>query len=102
MCVPHPMPDETPTPSPSSTPRTPSSPAPRWKRVVFGFSLSRVQAVIGTVAGIVSIGGAFVSIVPYARAAPTGELVARGTEAGSHPGVTGATIHGLTTPNALV
>ena len=38
--------------------------------------MSRVQAIVGTVAGIVSIAGALFSLTPFARAVNTGELVA--------------------------
>jgi hypothetical protein len=64
-------------------------------------SLSRVQAVVGTLAGVVSIAGAVVSVTPLARST-TGQLVATVQEAGSHRGVGDATIEVLTTTNEVV
>jgi hypothetical protein len=72
------------------------------KRVIEGASLSRLQAIVGTVAGIISIAGAFCSLTPFARSASTGELVATVREAGSERRVTDATIEVLTTRNEVV
>jgi hypothetical protein len=76
----------------------------RWKHFVFGESpsLSRVQAIVGTLAGIVSITGALASLTPFPRSGTTGELVATVQEAGSHRSITDATIEVLTTQNDIV
>ena len=70
--------------------------------MVFGRSLSRVQAIVGTLAGIVSITGALFSLTPFARAGNTGQLVATVQEGGSHRNITDATIEVLTTQNDIV
>jgi carboxypeptidase family protein len=85
--------------TPPSTPRTRWA---GWKHVLFGEPLSRVQAIVGTLAGIVSITGALVSLMPFARTAHTGELVATVQDAGSHRSITDATIEVLTTQNDIV
>lgn len=72
-----------------------------WKHVIAGPSLSRVQAIVGTLAGMISIAGALVSISPFARSA-NGELVATVQEAASHRGVADATIEVLTRQNDVV
>jgi hypothetical protein len=69
---------------------------------MFGLSLSRFQAVVGTLAGIASITGAAFSLAQFARPATNGELVTIVQAAGSHRSVTDATIEVLTTQNALV
>lgn len=84
---------------------TPSPVRIRWdacRRAVSGLSLSRVQALVATIAGIMSIAGAVFSATPIARRASAGELVATVQEAGSHRSVTDATIEVLTTDNAIV
>ena len=84
---------------------TPTSP---WKstwaacRSRLGPSLPRFQAVVGTLAGIVSITGAAFSLVEFARPANTGDLVTIVQAAGSRGSVTDATIEVLTTQNAIV
>jgi len=95
----HPVTDET---VPPSAPATPPARWLWWKRVTGGASLSRVQAIVGTVAGIISIAGAVFSISPLAQTASTGELVATVQEAGSHVSVSDATIEVLTTQNDIV
>ena len=65
-------------------------------------SLSRVQAIVGTIAGAISIAGALLSVSPLAQAFTSGQLVATLQEAGSHRAVTGATIEILTTENHVV
>ena len=70
--------------------------------VVRGISLSRVQSVVATLAGVASVTGAAFSLVQYARPANSGELVAIVQAAGSHRTVTDATVEVLTTDNALV
>ena len=73
-----------------------------WKHVLARLSLSRVQAIVGTLAGIVSIAGALFSISPFARSANIGELVATVQEAVSHRAVADATIEVLTRQNDVV
>jgi hypothetical protein len=86
----------------------PSPPAPlkstlaACRSCVRALSLSRVQAVIGTLAGIASITGAAFSLLQFARPANTGDLVAIVQAAGSRRSVTDATIEVLTTQNAIV
>jgi hypothetical protein len=65
-------------------------------------SLSRFQAVVGTLAGILSIAGAAFSLVQFARPANTGDLVMIVQAAGSRGSVADATIEVLTTQNAIV
>ena len=89
--------------APASPPPTP--PKSTWgacKSVVPGLSLSRVQTVVGLLAGIASITGAGFSLVQFARPANTGDLVAIVQAAGSRRGVTDATVEVLTTQNAIV
>ena len=84
---------------------TPTSP---WKstwaacRSRLGPSLPRFQAVVGTLAGIVSITGAALSLVQFARPANTGDLVTIVQAAGTRGSVTDATIEVLTPQNAIV
>jgi len=65
-------------------------------------SLSRFQAVVGTLAGIGSITGAAFSLVQFARPANTGGLVTIVQAAGSGRSLTDATIEVLTPQNAVV
>jgi hypothetical protein len=77
----------------------------RWatcKRLMLGLTLSRLQAIIGTMAAIASVIGAVFSLVQYARSANTGELVAIVQAAGSRRSVSDATVEVLTTQNAIV
>jgi len=69
---------------------------------MLGLSLSRVQAVIGTLAGVATIAGAAFSLVQFARPANTGDLVAIVQAAASRRSVPDATIEVLTTQNAIV
>jgi spore maturation protein SpmB len=69
---------------------------------MLGLSLSRFQAVVGTLAGIASITSAVFSLVQFARPANTGDLVTIVQAAGSRGSVTDATIEVLTTQNAIV
>jgi len=95
----HPKPAQTvPPPEPSTQPTN----WLWWKRVTGGVSLSRVQAIVGTLAGVISIAGAAFSISPLAQASTTGEFVATVQEAGSHRPVSDATIEVLTTQNDIV
>jgi len=95
----HPIADEalaTQTPSPAKS---------IWaacKAPLLGVSLSRVQGIVGTLAGIASIAGAAFSVVEFARPANTGGLVAIVQAAGSRRSVSDATVEVLTTENALV
>jgi len=89
----------------TAPPPAPPAPPTRslwWQRVTGGVSLSRVQAIVGTVAGVISIAGAVFSISPLAQASTSGELVATVQEAASHHGVSDATIEVLTTQNDIV
>jgi len=69
---------------------------------VLGLSLSRFQAIVGTLAGIASIMGAAFSLAQYVHPANTGDLVTVVQAAGSRSSVTDATIEVLTTQNAIV
>jgi hypothetical protein len=93
--------DEAAAPSTPAAAATTSSRA-AWKTLLLGRSLSRAQAIIGTLAGIASIGGAVISLVQYAHPATTGDLVAVVQAAGSRSAVTDATVEVLTPQNALV
>jgi len=95
----HSMAQETPTSPPSSTPRT------AWtivSGVVRSLSLSRIQSLVATLAGLASIIGAAFSLMQFVRPANTGELVATVYAAGSHQTLSDATVEVLTTENALV
>jgi carboxypeptidase family protein len=87
---------------PSPTPAALKSTFAACKSLVLALSLSRVQAVIGTLAGIASITGAAFSLLQLARPANTGDLVAIVQAAASRRSVTDATIEVLTTQNAIV
>jgi hypothetical protein len=65
-------------------------------------SLSKVQAIVGTLAGIVSISGAALSLIQYAHPVNTGDLVVIIQAAGTRQSVTDATVEVLTTQNALI
>src|SRR5689334_15303004 len=101
----HASPDQSPVPDAAQTAPPEASPqthAAGWKHIAFGVSLSRVQAVVGTAAGIVSITGALASWSSWAQPATSGHLVTTVQEAGSHRGVSDATIEILTTENDVV
>src|SRR5262249_33726784 len=76
--------------------------AAAWNGVVRGLSFSRVQAWIGTLAGIVSIAGAVFSVVQFVRPTSTGELVTVVQDAGSHRAITDAAVEVLSADNALI
>ena len=76
--------------------------AAAWNCVVGRMLFARIQAVIGTVAGIVSVAGALFSVVQFLRPTNTGELVTVVQEAGSHRAVTDAAVEVLSADNALV
>jgi len=66
-------------------------------------SLSRFQAIVGLLAGLVSVFGAVLSVPQFFKPAPgMGEVVAVVQEARSEKAVAGATIEILTAQNALV
>jgi hypothetical protein len=93
-----PMRDET-------TSATPSTAKSRWaacRRLMLGLTLSRFQAILGTMAAIASVTGAVFSLVQFVRSANTGELVAIVQAEGSRRSVSDATIEVLTTQNAIV
>ena len=86
----------------SATPSAPKSPWAVCRCFMLGLSLSRFQAIVGTMAAIASVTGAAFSLVEFARPAKTGELVTVVQAAGSHRSVSDATIEVLTTQNAIV
>ena len=70
---------------------------------MLGLSLSRFQAVVGTLAGLTSIAGAAFSLVQFSQPAPnTGDLVAIVQATGDRGSITDATIEVLTPQNAIV
>jgi hypothetical protein len=73
-----------------------------WNYLVGRLWLSRVQAVLGTLAGIASVVGTLFSAVQLFRPTNTGELVTFVQEAGSHRPVTDAAVEVLNADNALV
>jgi hypothetical protein len=90
---------------------SPTSPPPQSTRgtawatltgIACALSLSRIQAVVATLAGVATVVGAAFPLVQFARPDSTGELVAIVHAAGSHRSVTDATVEVLTTENALV
>ena len=66
------------------------------------WSLSRVQSLVGTLAGIISICGAGFSLIHSNDSPNTGDLVAIVQSAGTRQIVPDATVEVLTTENALV
>ncbi len=93
------MAEHTPTPPPLPTRQT------AWARVrdiAGALSLTRIQSLVATLAGITSLVGAVYSVVQFAGPGRTGALVATVHAAGSPQGITGATIEVLTTENTLV
>jgi hypothetical protein len=65
-------------------------------------SLSKIQALVATLAGIVSIAAGAFSVVRADHAVDTGALVTIVKTASSHTGVPDATIEVLTAANAIV
>jgi hypothetical protein len=92
-------PDE---PRPSSGPLTVKSTWAACRRLMRIPSLSKVQALVGTLAGMVSIAGAALSWAQFDRPGRTGDVVAIVQAAGTRQAVADATIEILTTQNALV
>jgi len=84
----------------SSTPSTRA--ATVRTRVIAGLSLSRIQAIVGTLAGLASIIGVAFSLLQVARPSDTGELVTIVQAAGSSSSITDATVEVLNTQDALV
>jgi len=92
--------------SPATDPAEPA-PAPAEReglllKVRGHLSLTRVQAVFGLIAALLSIGGALYGYLRPGRAPDTGELVAIVQEAKSGRPVTDATLELLTPKDALV
>jgi hypothetical protein len=73
-----------------------------WRDAVGRVSLSRVQAIVGTLAGVASVVGGVFSLAQVARPASTGQLVAIVQTASSRRSVADATVEILTAENALV
>ena len=69
---------------------------------MLGASLSRFQAVVGTLAAVATVVGAAASLVEFVRPANTGGLVAIVQAADSHRSISDATIEVLTSQNAIV
>ena len=86
----------------SSTPPTRQAASATRSRLIAGVSLSAVQAIVGTLAGLASIIGVAFSLLQIARPADTGQLVTIVQAAGSASSVAGATIEVLNTQAALV
>jgi hypothetical protein len=81
----------------------PAPPSPGLLVKVRGhLSLTRVQATLGIVAALLSIGGGLYGYLRPSRAPDTGELVTIVREAKSGAAVTDATVELLTPKNALV
>jgi Carboxypeptidase regulatory-like domain len=96
---------ESPTSEPGAASPAPPAPAERpglFLRVRGHLSLSRVQAIFGLVAALLSIGGALYGYLRPGRAPHTGELFALVQEARSGKAVTDATVELLTPRDALV
>ena len=72
------------------------------RRAVGDVTFSRFQAVVGTLAGLISIGGAAFSAVPFERPPDTGRLVAIVQAADSRRSVSDAIVEVLTTEEAIV
>jgi hypothetical protein len=92
------MADQTAAPPSSATPKT------AWATIggiARRFSLSRIQAVVATLAGITSLVGGVFSVVQFAGPGKTGALVAT-VQAADSRAVTDATVEVLTVENALV
>jgi hypothetical protein len=93
---------EPPTSDPGATPLVPDERPGLLLRVRGHLSLSRVQAIFGLMAALLSIGGALYGYLRPGRAPHTGDVVAIVQEARSGKPVTHATVEILTTRDALV
>jgi Carboxypeptidase regulatory-like domain len=87
---------------PSAAPLDPGQRPGLFLRVRGHLSLSRVQAMFGLIAALLSIGGALYGYLRPGRAAHTGDVVAIVQEARSGKAVTDATVEILTPKDALV
>ena len=86
----------------SPAPTAPTERPGLFLRVRGHLSLSRVQAIFGLVAALLSIGGALYGYLRPGRAPHAGELLAVVQEARSGKAVTDATVELLTPKDALV
>jgi hypothetical protein len=91
-----------PAPDPSAAPLVSSERPGLFLRVRGHLSLSRVQAILGLVAALLSIGGALYGYLRPGRAANTGDVVAIVQEARTGKTVSDATVEILTPRDALV
>jgi hypothetical protein len=91
-----------PAPEPSAGSLVPGERPGLFLRVRGHLSLSRVQAIFGLIAALLSIGGALYGYLRPGRAANTGDVVAIVQEARSGKAVTDATVEILTPKDALV
>jgi Carboxypeptidase regulatory-like domain len=87
---------------PSAAPLASAERPGLFLRVRGHLSLSRVQALLGLIAALLSIGGALYGYLRPGRAANTGDVVAIVQEARSGKAVTDATVEILTPKDALV
>ena len=93
------------TPDDTLTSATSSFPPLLWvalRTLRRGLTLSRVQPVVGTLAGAISIAGAALSLAESVRPTTTGTLVATVQAADPRRSVGDAVIEVLTTENAIV
>ena len=95
-------PGVTPPMDTSVTPSLADEPSGLLSRLLRGLSLSRVQAVFGLVAALLSIGGALYGYLRPARVPHAGDLVAVVQDARSGRAVSDATVEVLTPRDALV
>jgi hypothetical protein len=91
-----------PAPDPSGAPLVPGERPGLLLRVRGHLSLSRVQAIFGIIAALLSIGGVLYGYLRPGRAAHTGDVVAIVQEARSGKAVADATVEILTPKDALV
>jgi hypothetical protein len=91
-----------PAPDPSGSPLMPGERPGLLLRVRGHLSLSRLQATLGIIAALLSIGGALYGYLRPGRAAHTGDVVAIVQEARSGKAVADATVEILTPKDALV
>ena len=91
-----------PAPDQSATPLVPPESPGLLLRVRGHLSLSRVQAIFGLIAALLSIGGALYGYLRPGRAPHTGDVVAIVQEARSGKPVTDATVEILMSKDALV
>ena len=96
------MSGEPPTSEPGAASIAPAERSGLFLRVRGHLSLSRVQAIFGLIAALLSIGGALYGYLRPGRAPHTGELLALVQEARPGKAVTHATVELLTPKDALV